>query len=260
MPFLLVHHPLYYPLVALLALTSAAALLTAALLLLRRRQRATPRAAGWMILLLAAVGGTQLHHLLSAVGAFQTYPRWEFFPLYLSLSIGPLLFFYVKCFLYPRYQARLTDSKHFLPGLGQLVYFAVSFLLFRSTGTEATGRYFYNPFYGGIEQGLFIVSLPFYLLFARRYVQVRIRQFRHRPRLPRSLWYLRKLLRITFYAWMVYAALALGDFLTLHFFTLNLRSLAWYTALQSLSFAGLTAWISVYGFQIAFWGGRLVRE
>ncbi|MEM9260536.1 MAG: hypothetical protein AAGA62_12875, partial [Bacteroidota bacterium] len=64
--------------------------------------------------------------------------------------------FHVKISLYPGYRFRWSDLKHLSLPIGQTIYFIIVFLfpVFR----HEEGRYFYNPFYGGLEQALFLAG------------------------------------------------------------------------------------------------------
>ena len=68
-------------------------------------------------------------------------------------------------------RARPSDLKHGILPIGQLLYIWAIFFVadWRIPG----GRHFYNPFYGGTEQALFIALFPVYIFFGYEY-------FRHR--------------------------------------------------------------------------------
>ncbi|NJO87220.1 MAG: hypothetical protein HC821_04285 [Lewinella sp.] len=151
------------------------------------------------LLLLGA--GVQLHFIFAYSGWLEQRPALAYLPIYYSLSLPVLMFYYVKFNLYPRYRLRLTDLKHFLLPLGQFLYLWVMWgvVAWRQPG----GRSFYNLFYGGLEQGIFLAFFPLYLLFARAYWRARRRQL-GLISLPRTLWYLRKLMKGSFFFFLSY--------------------------------------------------------
>jgi hypothetical protein len=206
--------------------------------------------------LLIAGGLTQFHFLLSFSGAFRVYPWLAFWPIYFTLWLPVLLFFHVKISLYPRYRLRVSDLKHFIFPVAQLLFFVGVWLFpsFRRPG----GRYFYSPFYGGLEQALYLIVWPAYIIFAYQYLRRKRAQL-GRHSLPRLLWYLRKLLKGSMLFVIAYAILAVSDFIAYNYLLFDLRSQYWYAGMQSLSYSVLLLWLTVYGFQVLLWGRRLLR-
>ena len=206
--------------------------------------------------LLIAGGLTQLHFLLLFSGATRVSPQLEYLPIYFTLWLPVLLFFHVKLNLYPGYRLRVSDLKHFIFPVAQLLFFVGVWLFpsFRRPG----GRYFYSPFYGGLEQALYLVIWPAYIVFAYQYLRRRRAQLGRRS-LPRLLWYVRKLLKGSMLFVIAYAILALSDFIGFKYFFVDLRDRAWYAGAQSLSYTVLLLWLSVYGFQVLLWGRKLLR-
>jgi hypothetical protein len=72
--------------------------------------------------LLLSCGGMQLHFLLAFAGLLDDFATLKFLPIYFSLSIPVLFFYYVKMTLYPGYRPKRTDIKHFILPLGQILY------------------------------------------------------------------------------------------------------------------------------------------
>ena len=208
-------------------------------------------------LLLIGIGLTQLHIILVLTGFYERFPQLKFLPIYFTLTLPSLLFFYVKLNLYPAYRLRWTDSKHFLLGFFQWIFFWIVFLQPTARKLD-TDRYFYNPFYGGLEQALFLSLFVAYMYFAYRYLKQRERQLK-RTTLPRKMWYLRKLIKGLFLLFAVHAIFVLGDFFSYEFLRINLRTVPIYAGLGALSFAALVYWLSLYGFQILFWGRKVFR-
>ena len=207
--------------------------------------------------LLIAGGLTQLHFLLLFSGLADRYPALEFLPIYFTLWLPVLLFFHVKISLYPGYRFRLGDLKHFIFPFAQLLFFVSLWLV--PTFRRPEGRYFYSPFYGGLEQALYLIIWPAYIVFAYQYLRRRRAQL-GRKSLPRLLWYLRKLLKGSMLFVIAYAILALSDFVSYNYLFVDMREQAWYAGAQSLSYTVLLVWLSVYGFQVLLWGRRLLRS
>ena len=206
--------------------------------------------------LLIASGLTQLHFLALFSGLTDYYPPLEYLPIYFTLWLPVLLFFHVKISLYPNYRLRIGDLKHFIFPFAQLLFFLGIWLIPAFRRPE--GRYFYSPFYGGLEQALYLIIWPAYIIFSYQYLRRRRAQLGRRT-LPRLLWYLRKLLKGCMLFTIAYAILALSDFIGFHYLSIDMRDRAWYAAIQSLSFTVLVVWLSIYGFQVLLWGRRLLR-
>lgn len=244
-----------YLVVALMALAVLGAFVVGGLFFFKRSGR---KAANWIYgTLLLLAGGMQLHFIFVYMGWFVRMPDLQFLPIYFSLSLPVLFFYYVKLTLYPRYRIKASDTKHFILPLGQLLYlFAIWWIpSLRIPG----GRYFYNPFYGGFEQALFIVLFPAYIIFAYEYYRRRAK----RPSLSaaslRVLWYVHKLIKGAMLFILAYAILGLSDFFAFKFLRLNLMDSDWFAALSATAFAALVSFFVVYGFQVLLWGRRLLR-
>ena len=207
--------------------------------------------------LLIASGLTQLHFLFLFSGLTDRYPPLEFLPIYFTLWLPVLLFFHVKISLYPNYRLRIGDLKHFIFPFAQLLFFVGIWLFPEFRRPE--GRYFYSPFYGGLEQALYLVIWPAYIVFSYQYLRRRRAKLR-RKTMPRLVWYLRKLLKGSMLFVIAYAILALSDFISYNYFFVDMRDRQWYAAMQSLSYTVLVVWLSIYGFQVLLWGRRLLRR
>ncbi|MCB0568373.1 MAG: hypothetical protein KDC66_01345 [Phaeodactylibacter sp.] len=210
-------------------------------------------------LLLLAFGLALLHNILYFLKVYEQYPRLKFLPIYFTLAFPPLLFYHVKLNLYPSYKLRWTDVKHLLlPGF-QFLFFVVLFLL--PVEVKSTwDRQFYNPFYGALEQLLYLTTFFAYLYFSHRYVRQRRlelgRRYRHPAELKKVL-YERTLIRVLFFLFIIHAVFVVTDFVCYEFLNINLRAVKSYVALGMLSFAALAAWLGTYGFQVLFWGRRV---
>lgn len=207
---------------------------------------------GFLLLLCA---GVQLHFIFAANEWPFNEPEWPYLPIYFSLSLPVLFFFHVKLTLFPSYRVRPSDTKHAILPIGQMLYVWAIFLVeaWRIPG----GRYFYNPFYGGLEQALFIFLFPLYIVFGYQYFRARKKQLR--PNFSRQLWYIHKLLKGTMLFVLAYVILGVSDFLVHKFFYLDLKEHYWFLALSAASFSSLVLFFGAYGFQVLLWGRRLLK-
>ncbi len=205
--------------------------------------------------LLICIGLTLLHNILYITSFYDHYPQHKFFPIYFTLAFPSLLFYYVKLNLYPTYRFRLSDIKHFLLPLAQWGFFWMVF--FQPVDEKVNvGRYFYSPFYGGLEQAIYLTSFFAYLYFAYRYVLQRRRE-KLSGRQRKQVWYLSKLLKGLFILFGAHAVFVLADFFFYEFLAINLRSVKIYAGLGAMSFAALVYFMSAYGFQVLIWGRRV---
>ena len=207
--------------------------------------------------LLLAGGFTQLHFLLEFIGQFEVRPYLRYLPIYFSLWLPVLLFSYVKISLYPEYRFRWTDLKHLSLPVGQTLYFILIWTIPELRHEE--GRYFYNPFYGGLEQALYLMGWPLYVFFSVLYLRRARRHLKTRS-LPRQHWYLRKLLKGCVFFMVAYTVLALADFTAHKLEWADMREEVWYRGAQALSYTTLLLWLCVYGVQVLIWGRRLLTR
>jgi len=217
------------------------------------------RRSNWCFgILLVTFGLTLLHNIFNFVGLYEQYPSLYFLPLYYTLSFPVFLFFHAKLSLYPSYQLRWTDVKHFLLPVGQFLFFLYVFLQPVSFKSEL-GRVYYNPFYGALEQGLYLLSFYAYLYFSHRYIrQRRLEAYAKRQTKElRKVLYLRTLIRVLLVLFIIHTVFVLTDFVFYEFLDINMRSVKPYVALGMLSFAALGYWMGTYGFQVLFWGRKV---
>lgn len=199
-------------------------------------------------LLLIAFGLTLLHNI------FETKQVY-FLPLYFTLTLPTLLFYYVKLNLYPNYRFQWTDIKHFILPIGQFIFFTV--LFFSAVQSQhKPERHFYNPFYGGLEQATYLSLFFAYLYFSYRYILRKRSTIKAKEELKRIL-YLEKLIQILFILFCIHAGFVLSDFFLFEFFHINLRLNKFYVGLGALSFAALVFWLGIYGLQVLFWARKI---
>lgn len=261
------HSWLYYLL--LLALGGGVILSIIAGVLFFLKRSGVKRANIFYGLLLLCIGGTLLHNIIYVIGFYDHYPDYKFFPIYFTLAIPALLFFHVKLSLYPEYRLQWSDAKHFFLAAAQWLFFWLVFLRDPIYKLEVS-RDFYNPFYGGLEQAIYLFSFFAYLYFSYRYVYQRRYHLRQstskqgRPKLSiregRKVWYLSKLLKGLFVLFGIHTAFVLTDFFCYEFLFINLRSVRVYAGMGALSFAALVYFLSIYGFQLLLWGRKRLEE
>lgn len=246
---------LYYLFLATMALSMAQGLFIGLLYFFRRTGER--RANYFYGVLLLTFGATLAHNLMVLTGFFERHPQWYFLPIYFTLAFPPLLFYHVKLSLYPSYRFKPTDLKHFILPLMQFVFFVVMFFTDVAWKSQV-GRRFFNPFFGALEQALYLGAFFAYLYFAWRYVKQKAQQLSHRTE-ARLTAYLRQFIRFFLLLFCVHVVFVVADFVCYEFFSINLRVVKPYAALGALSFAALLVWLGIYGFQVLWWGRKLLR-
>ena len=71
---------------------------------------------------------TLLHNILDFTGVYEWFPSVKFLPLYLHCQFSHAAFYYVKLSLYPAYELRWTDVKHFMLPVFQFLFFLFFFM------------------------------------------------------------------------------------------------------------------------------------
>ncbi|MFN7120293.1 MAG: hypothetical protein ACK4TA_26120 [Saprospiraceae bacterium] len=244
---------LFYLLVAILSIGVLQGLSIGGLFFFKRSGER--RANYFYGLLLITFALTMLHHILVMTGFFERFPALCFLPLYFTLAFPTLLFYYVKLSLFPTYHFQRTDIKHFILPIGQFLFFMSVFFSSIEYKSHLV-RHFFNPFYGALEQLLYLTTFFAYLFFASRYIKRKRKLVRERQEL-RQVLYMRVLVKILFILFCVHTAFVLSDFITFELFAINLRSVRLYAAAGVLSFAALLFWLGIYGFQVLFWGRKV---
>lgn len=204
--------------------------------------------------LLIAIGLTLLHNIFIISGVFEHYLLLKFLPIYFTLSLPVLLFYYVKLSLYPAYRLRKSDVKHFILPVLQMLFFVIMFF----TNVEFKSkidRHFYNPFFGAFEQFLYLVNFVAYMFFAYRYI-IQRQKTELKKQSAKQVLYLKKLIQVLFVLFMIHAAFVVGDFAGYELLNINLQAVKPYAAFGAMSFAGLAYWLGTYGFQVLLWGRK----
>lgn len=205
-------------------------------------------------ILLISFSLTVVHNIFLVLHLYEIYKGLYFLPIYFTLAFPSLLFYHVKLSLYPKYKLRLSDVKHFILPIGQLIFFITMFLSPVEYKSQL-GRNFYHPFFGAIEQSLYLVTFYAYMYFAYRYIIQRQKSVKIRQEL-RLVLYLKKLIKILFVLFAVHTIFVLTDFISYELFRIDLRTNKIFAGCGILSFAALNYWLSIYGFQVLFWGRK----
>ena len=121
-----------------------------------------------------SIGALVIEHL----GLTGLHPRLRYLPIWMTWTIGPAWFFYVKLTLFPAYRLRATDIKHAIMPASQLVYYAYCF----AVGADGLRQDFLFGFAASTyEEFIFFVSVLGYLFAAYRYLRFRARAIGDQP-------------------------------------------------------------------------------
>lgn len=201
-------------------------------------------------LLLFAFAFTLLYHVFILTNFYYENPKWLFFPIYFTLSFGPLLFFAVKLWLYSNYVFKWSDLKHAILPFFQFLYFV--WLFFNSPEVKQDwDRNFYSPFYGAMEMALYIGTFYAYLYSAYRYIRYKDASLRHSKNdsAKRQVLLMKRLIQVLFVLFWVNSAYIVGDFVIYEILKYDLHSVKGFTRFGDLSFASIALWT-------AWWGWR----
>lgn len=181
-------------------------------------------------------------------GAIAEQAKWYFLPVWFCLSFGPCLFYATKFRLFPAYRLRLTDLKHFVLPLLQLLFY-VYFLFISSKSKTEIFETFVLGRYKFAEGLLFLLTFFGYLFLSLRYVkykQARLRLFQRTD----SLQHLRRwerMLKMVFLAALINFGYIIVDFIAYNFFATNLIDLWGFQFWSDLSYALFPLVLVYYG-------------
>ena len=246
---------LFYLLIAFLAIGVVQGLLVGVLFFFKRSGE--KRANFFFGLLLITFGLTLMHNIFKITDTFDEYPILSYLPIYFTLSFPVLLFYYVKLDLFPHYKMKGSDVKHFLLPFGQFIFFVMFFFKLFDSENQLE-RQFYNPFFGALEQVLYLCFFFMYLYFSHRYILQKKKWTRTRAE-RKKVNYHNMLIRILFLLFMVHTVFVLVDFISYDFFNIDLQTINTFAALGVLSFASIVFWLGTYGFQVLVWGRKLFQ-
>lgn len=220
----------------------------AALFLIRRTQ--PNRWSNWLFAgLLSAMSLTLLDKFLNFTLLTHRYPNLSFLPIYSSFILGPLLFFYVKSRLYPRFDMGRSDFKHFI--LGTVQFYLLLMMTFKSADSKTEFNiYYFSPFYGNFEKGVFILQFFLYLYFSYRFIlhERLLRKTTAQRRQILVLGWLKRMVKTLFILFGIHAFFILTDYFTYKWFGMDLQEKSLFPAFYELSFAAMLAWLCLNGF------------
>lgn len=194
-----------------------------------------------------------LDNLLAHAGVFHPYQEKYFVPIWYTLSIGPTLFFFIKFTLYPAYEIRGSDAKHFLLPLAQAVFYWTLFFSGPDT-QQSIWENFLEPFYKTFEGIGYVVLLFIYIALSYRYVKYKqavARRKGHFWEYSKSIW-LQWTLKVLFILAIVNTSYIVMDFAVYNFLGWNLYSVKGFSYLGDLSFAAMLLWLAGRAFQYVF--------
>ena len=152
------------------------ALGTAVIYLVKRSGRWSANVFFAVLLVAFALSITTL--VLEHLALTARYPRLRYVPIWLTWTIGPAWFYYVKFSVFPTYRWRWTDAKHFAFPLLQAGYYTVVF--FGALHQRTPGEVF-GVATTTLDEGIFLGSVLGYLFAAYRYLRYRAREIGAAP-------------------------------------------------------------------------------
>ena len=220
----------------------------AALFLIRRTQ--PNRWSNWLFAgLLGAMSLTLLDKFLNFTLLAHRYPNLSFLPIYSSFILGPLLFFYVKSRLYPRFDMDRSDFKHFI--LATVQFYLLLMMTFKSAESKTEFNiYYFSPFYGNFEKGVFILQFFLYLYFSYRFIlhERLLRKTTAQRRQILVLGWLKRMVKTLFILFGIHSFFILTDYFSYKWFGMDLQEKSLFPAFYELSFAAMLAWLCLNGF------------
>jgi hypothetical protein len=220
------------------------------------RNQDEPKSYFFFALLLLAFALTQLHFELRILGLFEIFPIIRFIPIYFTLILPVLFFYYIKTELFPGYQLRWTDAKHFILAIGQILYFLFSFISMY-IGVLPGKSIEMNPFFGSLETGTYVVQFFVYLFFSLKYISVKKKSVRSIQK-KRQVIYLELLVQIFTLLFIVHTLFILSDFYSYRFAYINMQTTKVYTGIGILTFTALLFCLCIYGIQLLIWGKKRI--
>ena len=216
--------------------------------------RGGSRRSRWFFAL--AVGLTTLglvRVLLYHKGIIAAEPKWYFLPVWFSLAFGPAVFYATKFRLFPAYRLRMTDVKHGLFPLIQVLFF-VWFLFVSDRAKADVFQTYVLGRYKFVEALLFLISWFTYLVLAYRYVAYRIAMARRFQKTAELAQYRRwsRMIKFLFAVGVINTTFIAADFTAYNFFNANLYDLVGFRFWSDLSYALLPMVLIYFGWRGAY--------
>lgn len=192
--------------------------------------------------------------IFAHMGIYSQHQYLYFIPLWYTLSFGPFLFYYVKFSLYPTYELRRSDAKHFLLPIAQaLFYWSIGFR--DEAFKDWIWEVFIRPFFSTFEGILFLISFFGYLALSYRYIKFKqaiLKKKDARPWELRKVTWLQNVVKVLFVLACINSFYTIVDFVAFRFFQRNLYNLPGFSYLGDLSFAAMVYWLGFNGYKNEF--------
>ena len=204
---------------------------------------------GFLLLLFSLAN---LQNLLIGVHLFEVRQEWLFLPIWYTLSFGPLIFYYTKYSLYPSYQFRWTDLKHFILPILQIGIYLVAFLQPEANKVWLLEHYI-SPFFKTFEGSLYVVSFFSYLALSYRYLkfkEVSVKKKGYTWERHKIRWH-KQMVRVLFLLAGLNTFYVVTDFVAYNWLNINMYNVPGYAALGDLSFAAMLAWLCFHAWSLA---------
>lgn len=217
------------------------------------RERGNLKANIQFALLLILFSVCVLDNLLAHTGILSPYQEKYFVPVWYTLALGPAFFFAIKFTLYPAYEIRPTDAKHFILPMAQGLFYWT--LYFSGPHTQQlVWDNFLQPFFKTFEGILYVALLFTYMALSYRYVKYKQAVVRRKGNfweLGKTIW-LQWTIKVLFALAILNTSYIVMDFVVWNFMGWNLYSVRGFSYLGDLSFAAMAAWLTWRGYQYAF--------
>lgn len=185
---------------------------------------------------------------------YEAYAQYQFLPIWYSLSLGMLLFFFVKYTLFPTYKLRRSDSKHFILPIWQASFYW--FMFFQSTDYKQTVLDNFMPIYQVIQGILFIATFFGYLLLAYRYIKYKKGILQKKKGFDweiKQVDWVRRVLKMLFLLGCLNTSYVVANFFWQYFTGNSLFDIPFFFYLVNLSFAAMIFWLGLFGYNHTFW-------
>lgn len=201
-------------------------------------------------LLISAMSLTLLYSLIEKIGIFNQNPKRLFFPIYYTYAFAPLLFFYVKASLFPKFKLDWRDIKHFL-----LPFAQANFFFFMTFQSETMKIEFwendYSLLYGTFGYPVYLLLFTIYSYFSYRFIKYRkkaLQHIEHSEYDAKHAHRLEKMVKGLYFLLMINSFFIVLNFFTNYFFHYPLNTSRLYRFFTDTSFAAMILWVGAYGY------------
>lgn len=201
-------------------------------------------------LLISAMSLTLLYSLLERISFLKQHPKWLFFPIYYTYAFAPLLFFYVKASLFPKFKLDWRDIKHFLLPFAQANFFF--FMAFQhETIKVERWENDYSLLYGTFGYPVYLLLFTIYSYFSYRFIKFRkkaLQHIEHSQYDEKHADRLEKMVKGLYFLLMVNSFFVILNFFTDYLFHYSLNKSNLYRFFSDTSFAAMILWVGAYGY------------